>query len=150
MLVHLLAEKNCIEEFLSVLAHETEAMTQGLFAQLPQITERKADLLDRMAALDQARESAQVARGFDAGRAGAEAAAAAEGEATLAAWHALLELAQQARAGNRQNGSLVYSQLDFTQNALHYLQATSAQPFYGPDGIRRATGGGAGTRIAVG
>ena len=149
MLLHLLAEKDCIEEFVSVLAQEAEAMTQGLFAALPQITERKAGLLDRMATLDRARESAQVARGFEPGRAGAEAAAAAEGEATLAAWQALRECAQQARAGNRHNGTLVYSQLDFTQNALNYLQAGSAQPFYGPDGIRRATAG-AGTRIAAG
>lgn len=43
---------------------------------------------------------------------------------------------------------MVYSQLDFTQDALHYLQA-SAQPFYGPDGIRKAASA-AGTRLAVG
>lgn len=148
MLLHLLAEKTCIEEFLSVLEREAEAMKNGLFAELPSLTGRKAGLLDRMAALDQARESAQVARGFEPGRAGADAAAAADGEASLAAWTALVELAQQAKAGNRRNGAMVYSQLDFTQNALHYLQA-GAQPFYGPDGIRKAASA-AGTRLAVG
>ncbi|MDQ0589455.1 flagella synthesis protein FlgN [Variovorax paradoxus] len=148
MLVHLLAEKTCVEEFLSVLEQEAQAMKNGLFADLPSLTGRKAGLLDRMAALDQARESAQVARGFEPGRAGANAAAAADGEASLAAWTALVELAQQAKACNRRNGSMVYSQLDFTQNALHYLQA-SAQPFYGPDGIRKAASA-AGTRLAVG
>ncbi|CAN7581878.1 flagella synthesis protein FlgN [Variovorax paradoxus] len=148
MLLHLLAEKTCIEEFLSVLEQEAEAMKNGLFAELPSLTGRKAGLLDRMAALDQARESAQVARGFEPGRAGADAAAAADGEASLAAWTALVELAQQAKASNRRNGAMVYSQLDFTQNALHYLQA-GAQPFYGPDGIRKAASA-AGTRLAVG
>lgn len=148
MLLHLLAEKTCIEEFLSVLEREAEAMKNGLFAELPSLTGRKAGLLDRMAALDQARESAQVARGFEPGRAGADAAAAADGEASLAAWTALVELAQQAKASNRRNGAMVYSQLDFTQNALHYLQA-GAQPFYGPDGIRKAASA-AGTRLAVG
>ena len=148
MLVHLLAEKSCVEEFLALLDQEAEAMKNGRFAELPQLTERKTGLLDRMAALDQARESAQVARGFEPGRAGADAAAAADGEASLAAWAALVELAQQARADNRRNGSMVYSQLDFTQNALHYLQA-SAQPFYGPDGIRKSASG-TGTRLAVG
>ena len=148
MLVHLLAEKSCVEEFLALLDQEAEAMKNGRFAELPQLTERKTGLLDRMAALDQARESAQVARGFEPGRAGADAAAAADGEASLAAWTALVELAQQARADNRRNGSMVYSQLDFTQNALHYLQA-SAQPFYGPDGIRKSASG-TGTRLAVG
>jgi flagella synthesis protein FlgN len=148
MLLHLLAEKTGIEEFLSVLEREAEAMKNGLFAELPSLTRRKAGLLDRMAALDQARESAQVARGFEPGRAGADAAAAADGEASLAAWTALVELAQQAKASNRRNGAMVYSQLDFTQNALHYLQA-GAQPFYGPDGIRKAASA-AGTRLAVG
>ena len=123
-------------------------MKNGRFAELPLLTERKTGLLDRMAALDQAREAAQVARGFEPGRAGADAAAAADGEASLAAWTALVELAEQARAHNRRNGSMVYSQLDFTQNALHYLQA-SAQPFYGPDGIRKPASG-MGTRLAVG
>jgi flagellar biosynthesis protein FlgN len=148
MLVHLLAEKSCVEEFLSLLDQEADAMKNGRFAELPLLTERKTGLLDRMAALDQAREAAQVARGFEPGRAGADAAAAADGEASLAAWTALVELAEQARADNRRNGSMVYSQLDFTQNALHYLQA-SAQPFYGPDGIRKPASG-MGTRLAVG
>lgn len=148
MLVHLLAEKSCVEEFLALLDQEADAMKNGRFAELPQLTERKTGLLDRMAALDQARESTQVARGFEPGRAGADAAAAADGEASLAAWTALVELAQQARADNRRNGSMVYSLLDFTQNALHYLQA-SAQPFYGPDGIRKSASG-TGTRLAVG
>jgi flagella synthesis protein FlgN len=148
MLVHLLAEKACVEEFLSVLEQEAEAMKNGLCAELPSLTGRKAGLLDRMAALDQARESAQVARGFEPGRPGADAAAAADGEASLAAWTALVELAQQAKASNRRNGAMVYSQLDFTHNALHYLQA-GAQPFYGPDGIRKPASA-AGTRLAVG
>jgi flagella synthesis protein FlgN len=147
MLVHLLAEKSCVEEFLALLDQEADAMKNGRFAELPQLTERKTGLLDRMAALDQARESAQVARGFEPGT-GADAAAAADGEASIAAWTALVELAEQARADNRRNGSMVYSQLDFTQNALHYLQA-SAQPFYGPDGIRKSASG-TGTRLAVG
>ncbi|MDR6886913.1 MULTISPECIES: flagella synthesis protein FlgN [Variovorax] len=148
MLVHLLAEKSCVEEFLSLLDQEADAMKNGRFAELPVLTERKTGLLDRMAALDQAREAAQVARGFEPGRVGADAAAAADGEASLAAWTALVELAHQARTDNRRNGSMVYSQLDFTQNALHYLQA-SAQPFYGPDGIRKSASG-TGTRLAVG
>lgn len=148
MLVHLLAEKSCVEEFLSLLDQEADAMKNGRFAELPQLTERKTGLLDRMAALDRAREAAQVAHGFEPGRAGADAAAAADGEASLAAWTALVGLAQQARADNRRNGSMVYTQLDLTQNALHYLQA-GAQPFYGPDGIRKSASS-AGTRLAVG
>ncbi|CAN7310871.1 flagellar protein FlgN [Variovorax sp. LjRoot290] len=148
LLPHLLAEKSCVEEFLAVLDLEAQAMKNNLFADLGPLTEQKAALLDRLAALDQARESAQVALGFEPGRAGADEAAAAAGEASQEAWTALLELADRAKADNRQIGSMVYGHLDFTQNALDYLQA-SKQPFYGPDGIRKAAGA-SGTRLALG
>ena len=65
--------------------------------------------------------------------AGADAAAAAGGEATRHAWASLLELAERARAHNLRNGSIVYTHLDFTQKALHFLQS-SVQLFYGRDG----------------
>ncbi|OUL98616.1 flagellar biosynthesis protein FlgN [Variovorax sp. JS1663] len=148
MLSHLLAEKSCVEEFLDVLDDEAQAMQAGLFADLGALTERKSGLLDRMATLDRARESTQVAMGFEPGRAGADAAATAAGATARQTWAELLTLAERAKAGNHRNGSMVHGQLDFTRNALHYLQAT-ALPFYGPDGIRRAVGGG-GTRLALG
>lgn len=148
LLPHLLAEKSCVEEFLGLLAQEAQAMQEGLFADLGPLTERKAGLLDRMTALDRARESAQVAMGFEPGRAGADAAATVAGPAAQETWAALLQLAERAQTDNRRNGTMVHGQLDFTRNALHYLQAT-ALPFYGPDGIRRAVGG-TGTRLALG
>jgi flagella synthesis protein FlgN len=148
LLSHLLAEKACVEEFLAVLDEEAEALQRGLFADLGPLTERKTGLLDRMAALDRARESAQVAMGFEPGRAGADAAAIAAGPTAQKTWAELLALAERAKADNRRNGSMVHSQLDFTRDALHYLQAT-ALPFYGPDGVRRAVGG-SGTRLALG
>jgi flagella synthesis protein FlgN len=148
LLPHLLAEKSCVEEFVDLLGQEERAMQEGLFADLRPLTARKAALLDRMTALDQARESAQVAMGFEPGRAGADAAATAAGTAAQEAWAALLELADKAKAGNRRNGAMVHGHLDFTRNALHYLQA-AALPFYGPDGIRKAVGG-TGTRRALG
>ncbi|GAA4332199.1 hypothetical protein GCM10023165_06770 [Variovorax defluvii] len=148
LLSHLLAEKACVEEFLGVLDDEARALQSGLYAGLDLLTERKSGLLDRMATLDRARESAQVAMGFEPGRAGADAAATAAGATARETWTALLALAERAKAGNHHNGSMVHGQLDFTRNALHYLQAT-ALPFYGPDGIRRAVGG-SGNRLAVG
>jgi flagella synthesis protein FlgN len=54
----------------------------------------------------------------------------------------------QARSHNLRNGSMVYAHLDFTQQALHFLQA-SAQLFYGRDGVRK-TQAGSGTRLAAG
>ena len=148
LLSHLLAEKSCVEEFLGVLDDEAQAMQRGLFADLGPLTERKTGLLDRMATLDRARESTQVAMGFEPGRAGADAAATAAGPTAQQTWAELLALAERAKEDNRRNGSMVHNQLDFTRDALHYLQAT-ALPFYGPDGIRRAVGG-SGTRLALG
>ena len=59
----------------------------------------------------------------------------------------LLELAERARAHNLRNGSTVYTHLDFTQKALHFLQS-SVQLFYGPDGVRKTSSNG--TRLALG
>jgi flagella synthesis protein FlgN len=148
MLLYLHAEKTCVEEFLAVLDQEEQAMAQGRFAELPAITEQKIQLLDRMAVLDRKRETAQAALGFEPGSAGANAAAAASGDATREAWASLLELAEQAKARNLRNGSIVYTHLDFTHKALHFLQS-SVQLFYGPDGSRK-TAAGIGTRLALG
>jgi flagella synthesis protein FlgN len=147
MLLYLHAEKSCVEEFLAVLEAEEQAMSNGQFGELASISEQKVQLLDRIGELDRQRETAQAALGFEPGPAGADAAAAAGGEATRQAWTTLLELAERARAHNLRNGSIVYTHLDFTQKALHFLQS-SVQLFYGPDGIRKTTSNG--TRLAMG
>ncbi|MDM0074644.1 flagellar protein FlgN [Variovorax sp. J2P1-59] len=147
MLLYLHAEKSCVEEFLTVLETEEQAMSNGRFGELASISEQKIQLLDRIAELDRQRETAQAALGFEPGAAGADAAAAAGGEATRQAWTALLELAERARALNLRNGSIVYTHLDFTQKALHFLQS-SVQLFYGPDGVRKTSSNG--TRLAMG
>ncbi|WP_235510068.1 flagella synthesis protein FlgN [Variovorax sp. Root473] len=148
LLAQLRAEAGCIEDFLAVLDEEAQAMSDSTFDALNAIAVRKTALLDRMAELDQQRESLQAALGFAPGRAGADAAATAGGAPTRQAWRALLALAEDARNRNLHNGTLVYAHLDFTQQALHFLQAR-AQPFYGPDGVRK-TQPGAGTRLAAG
>jgi flagella synthesis protein FlgN len=148
LLAHLQTEAACIEEFLGVLDREAKAMSGGVFTDLAAIAGQKTHLLDRMARLDEEREALQTARGFEPGRAGADAAAAAGGAAMQKAWSELLVLAVEARSHNMRNGSMVYAHLDFTQQALHFLQA-SAQLFYGPDGVRK-TQAGAGTRLAAG
>lgn len=148
LLAHLREEKACVEEFLSVLDREEQAMKNGQFAELIPITEEKSQLLNRMAELDVGRVSVQVSLGFEPSRDGADAAAFEGGVETRQLWAALLALAEKAKAANHRNGSMVYTHLDFTQKALHFLQA-SAQLFYGPDGTRRSTSG-MGTRLAMG
>ncbi len=148
LLGHLRTEAACIEEFVSVLDREAEAMSGGSFTDLAAIAAEKTVLLERMAELDAQREALQAAQGFGPGREGADAAAVAAGPQAQAAWQELLELAGQARGHNLRNGSMVYAHLDFTQQALHFLQA-SAQLFYGPDGVRK-TQAGSGNRLAAG
>lgn len=148
LLKQLRAESAAIEQFIAVLGQEEQAMVGGRFADLPAITSRKAEMQKRVAELDHQREALQQALGFPAGRAGADAAAASQGDEVHAAWAHLLALAGQAEAGNRHNASIVFTHLDFTQNALRFLRA-SGQLFYGPDGARRAAAG-AGNRLAMG
>lgn len=148
LLKQLRAETAAIADFIAVLGEEEQAMVNGNFADLPAITARKARLQERMTELDGQREAMQQAMGFPAGRAGADAAAGSQGDETHAAWGHLLTLAAQAQAGNRHNASIVFTHLDFTQNALRFLRA-SGQLFYGPDGARRAAAG-TGTRLALG
>jgi len=148
LLKQLRAETAAIADFIAVLGEEEQAMVNGRFADLPSVTTRKAALQERMSELDGQREALQQAMGFPRGRAGADAAAASQGDETHAVWAHLLTLAAQAEAGNRHNASIVFTHLDFTQNALRFLRA-SGQIFYGPDGARRAAAG-TGTRLAMG
>lgn len=147
MLLYLHAQKSCVEELLAVLDQEQATMADARFGELPAVTARKVELLDRLALLDRQRETAQVALGFEPGAAGADAAAAAGGEPTRQVWSALLALAEEARARNLRNGSLVHTHLDFTQRALNFLQS-SVQLFYGPDGARKTAAGR--NRLALG
>ncbi len=144
----LAAETAAIEEFLALLDEEQETLASGHFAAMPALTARKSQLQQRMTQLDLQREAGQLALGFAAGRAGADAAAQAGGEAVRTAWSALLGHAERAKAANRRNAAMVFGHLDFTQNALRFLR-DSGQMFYGPDGARKAPGG-AGARLALG
>jgi len=141
LLEALLAETACLEALMIALRQEGEALTAAGTVQLPAITDRKGRLLERLAQLDAGRESVQAALGFPPGRAGADAAAAGDALARDA-WAGLLGLAQEARELNQRSAAKVYTQLDFTGNALAWLQSR-AQPLYGPDGARRSAGGGA-------
>lgn len=148
LLADLCAEISCLKDFLAALNREEKAMLDGRFHDLAAITEEKTRLMDRMAELDLVREATQCALGHLPGSEGASAAAHAAGEATEQAWRSLMQLAGEARSANQRNGSMVYSHLDFTQRALHFLQA-STELFYGPDGVRKPTSASRG-HIALG
>ena len=134
--------------FLELLDQEAAAMTDGGFAKLPELAERKSELADQIALMARQREMEQLSLGYAAGRRGADAAAAAGGEALQNAWRDLLKLAAQAHASNHRNGVMIHTHLDFTRQTIGFLQAGS-QPLYGPDGGHK-TGSGGGHCLALG
>jgi flagella synthesis protein FlgN len=148
LLRQLAREQAATEEFLQLLELEAQAMTGGAFATLPALAQRKSQLADEITLLTRQREKEQMAMGFTADRSGAQACAAAGGQALQQAWASLLEQAEQARAHNHRNGVMIHTHLDFTRQSISFLQARG-QPLYGPDGGHHA-GVASGNRLAVG
>ena len=147
LLDHLTQEHAAIGEFIELLDAEAQAMTDGDFANMPGLAERKSQLADQIALLDRLREVEQLALGYAANRSGADAAAVGN-NALQKVWSSLLERATQAHERNHRNGVMIHTHLDFTRQAISFLRA-SGQPLYGPDGTHK-TGTGSGNRLALG
>lgn len=147
-LQNLLQEHAAIAKFLELLDQEADAMTHGQFTGLPELAERKSKMADKIALLGRQRENEQMRLGYKADRSGAEAAAAAGGEAQQNAWIKLRECAAQAHERNHRNGVMIHTHLDFTRQSISFLKA-SGKPLYGPDGTHN-TGVGSGNTLAVG
>lgn len=148
LLNHLTREHAVIGAFLELLDQEAFAMSHRDFTVLPALAERKSKLIEQIALLDHERENEQISLGYAADRNGADAAAAAGGEALQAAWNALRERATQARDNNHRNGVMVHTHLDFARKAISFLNA-SGHPLYGPNGTHHA-GTGQGNSLASG
>jgi flagella synthesis protein FlgN len=141
-------EFSAVQAFVKLLDEEAKAMTDGNFASLPALAQRKSELADQITALGQQRELQQIELGYAAGRSGADAACAGGDKALALAWGNLLECAALARDCNHRNGVMIHTHLDFTRQTINFLQARG-QPLYGPDGTHR-TGSGSGNSLAVG
>lgn len=148
LLSHLTEERGVVEAFLELLDQEAEALAHGSFDQLPALSERKAQIVDRLALLDSERERQQVALGYSPDHDGANAAAIAGGESLQRAWQELLQCAAQARERNHRNGVLIHTHLDYTRQSINFLRA-SGQSLYGSDGQHKV-GIGNGNSIATG
>jgi flagellar biosynthesis protein FlgN len=145
---HLIAECSAIQDFIELMDHEAEALVNGDFAALPDLTKRKEELADQIVALDREREQHQKALGWPTDRKGADAAAAAGDKKLQNAWQALMECAAQAQERNHRNGVLVHTHLDYTREAINFLRS-NGRPLYGPDG-KHMGGVGNGTSLATG
>lgn len=137
-----------MDAFLDLLDQEAEALIKSRFDELPLITERKAQLAERITALEQEREQRQQAVGFAAGRAGGDAAAQAGGGSLQQVWQELLEHAAQARDNNHRNGIMIHTHLDFVRRSINFLRA-HGQSLYGADG-KHQVGLGNGHSLASG
>ncbi|HWW07660.1 flagellar protein FlgN [Collimonas sp.] len=148
LLKHLNQERAVVESFLDVLDSEAEVLIKSRFEELPGITERKAQLAERITALEQEREQWQRAVGFGSGRAGGDAAAAAGGSELQQIWLELLTRAAQARDNNHRNGIMIHTHLDFVRRSINFLRA-HGQSLYGADGQHKV-GLGNGHSLATG
>ena len=148
LLQRLTLEHGAVAEFLVLLDHEADAMTQGRFIDLPPLAEHKSQLADRIAIVRRHRENEQMALGYRADRSGAEAATAAGGPLLQDAWRKLQACAAQAHERNHANGVMIHTHLDFTRQAIDFLKS-AGRPLYGPDGAHYS-GSASGNRLAVG
>ena len=148
LLQRLTLEHGAVAEFLVLLDHEADAMTQGRFIDLPPLAEHKSQLADRIAIVRRHRENEQMTLGYRADRSGAEAATAAGGPLLQDAWRKLQACAAQAHERNHANGVMIHTHLDFTRQAIDFLKS-AGRPLYGPDGAHYS-GSASGNRLAVG
>lgn len=141
LLTAIASERATVADFAAVLDEEQRALVAGSLEPLPALTQRKAQLVAALAEHGRQRDRQLHEMGFDAGRAGGEAAAACDAEIGRA-WAELLALAATAKRNNDINGSLIRTRLNYTQRALAALNAGVGEPLYGPDGRQQATLGG--------
>lgn len=136
-----------IKQFIDLLEAEAEQMTQGQYLGLQDLAAQKLVQAGLIASTSAERNALQLKLGFAANSQGAQSAAA--GNAALQkAWQDLLAIAAQAHQSNYRNGVMIHTQLDFTREAIGFLQARG-QSLYGADGTHKASASG-GKPLAVG
>ncbi len=142
----LVGEQALLDAFVGALEAEDQALLEGRFADLPAITRTKSGLITQLDAADAAREATLSALGFAPDLQGAGEAAQADA-AVRQAWNDVLSRAQCARLLNLRVAAKVYTNLDFTKNALAFLRQRGHE-LYGPDGVHHRRSGG--NTLAVG
>jgi flagella synthesis protein FlgN len=133
------AELAAYGELCKVLQDEQDSLQRGDVEALQQLTERKSTQIERLAGLGADRADFLTRMQLPATPAGMQTwlreHAGVHRDALADAWERLLATAQEARALNDLNGSLVALRLNHSQAALAALhQAGRQHVFYGPDG----------------
>ncbi|KMY86068.1 Flagellar biosynthesis protein FlgN [Candidatus Paraburkholderia calva] len=135
LLATLTEEVATVVAFEELLATEEKALiaAQPLDV-LPAIIAHKTALTERIAALEQERNSSLTELGLLTGTTGMDAAASGDARITEQ-WALLCAVARCAKDVNNSNGVLIRTRMEYNRKVLAALQVSPAKAgFYGPDG----------------
>jgi flagellar biosynthesis/type III secretory pathway chaperone len=128
-------EVRAARDFLSLLEREKLALQGGPIDGLFALAEEKSNLCSRSNRLAIKRAQAFAMAGAGTQRKEIETFLRSTRQPALVRWHELLTLAGKIRGLNRDNGTLILSQLQHHQQALAVLRGAAEQAaLYGPDG----------------
>src|SRR5690606_35266696 len=141
-------EQRAVTDFIALLEEESKALIERAAPQrLGELTERKTEAADQLAALGEARDAALHALGLASGHAGTQAAALQYPELSEI-WQGLLDASATARQLNERNGVLISTHLRFNRDALNALRAAAGATLYGANGRQPGVGNLSATRRA--
>jgi flagellar biosynthesis/type III secretory pathway chaperone len=136
-----LSAELCIaRELVLVLEREQTAITEADLLAIEALTEKKAEIIRKLAQLAERRRQALAARGFVPGNEGIQGGEDCS-RSENAAWYELRQIVEKAQKINQTNHRLIHMRLGYTEAALMALQGAAAAtlPIYSPDGRRRAS-----------
>ena len=141
-------EQRAVIDFVALLKEESAALIERAAPRrLGELTERKTQAADQLAALGEARDDALNALGLPGGHAGTQAAALQYPE-LVETWQSLLDASATARQLNERNGVLISTHLRFNRDALNALRAAAGATLYGANGRQPGVGNLSATRRA--
>ncbi|GAB3421987.1 flagellar protein FlgN [Massilia agilis] len=148
----LAAERQLLASLTELLREEQRLLVAADADALSQVTPRKNQLVQQLAAQAVERHRLLSQAGFEAAEAGMEPWLAAHGTASARAeWEQLLEAAREAKELNRVNGMLINKHMAHNQQVLAELRPQGAHAdstVYGPGGL--TFGGGPSKRFVLG
>ncbi|MGZ5201919.1 MAG: flagella synthesis protein FlgN [Telluria sp.] len=148
----LASERQLLATLTELLKEEQRVLVAADADSVAQITPRKTQLVQQLAAQAAVRHRALGAAGFEAAEAGMEPWLAAQGATDVRVeWEQLLDATREAKELNRVNGMLINKQLAYNQQKLGELGANGPDggaAVYGPGGL--TIGSGPSKRFVVG
>ncbi len=131
-------ELAALARFIEILQREQSALVSADVDRLVAISQEKSRQAEQLNQLARARIAAFEQLGVDGTRAAVENWLESQPRDTAALWSRLIEAATAAQQLNQNNGKLIETQLQRTQQALNALSSAANQSaVYGADGQTR-------------